>query len=112
MTQSSAPLIEIDGVAATVDALAPTLGGYGHFTAMQIRDGRVRGLPFHLARLDGATRELFGASLDGARVRELVRHGLASAERADASVRQSRAGLPHCARTGWDAHSCARDRIE
>ncbi|WP_328912575.1 MULTISPECIES: aminotransferase class IV [unclassified Streptomyces] len=85
MTQPSSPLIEIDGAPATVETLAPVLGGYGHFTAMQVRDGRVRGLRFHLARLDGATRELFGTPLDGERVRAYVRHALASARAADPS---------------------------
>jgi branched-subunit amino acid aminotransferase/4-amino-4-deoxychorismate lyase len=87
MQPSGTPLLEIDGAPATVDTLAPALGGYGHFTAMQVRGGRVRGLPFHLARLDAATGELFGTGLAGQRVRDLVRHGLASAGRADASVR-------------------------
>ncbi|MFC4030918.1 aminotransferase class IV [Streptomyces polygonati] len=87
MTPGSGPLIEIDGEAATVAAMAPVLGGYGHFTAMQVRGGRVRGLGFHLARLDGATRELFGGGLDGERVRALVRHALASAGHTDGSVR-------------------------
>jgi branched-subunit amino acid aminotransferase/4-amino-4-deoxychorismate lyase len=85
MTQP--PFIEIDGRAATVEAIAPALGGYGHFTAMQIRGGRVRGLALHLERLDGATRELFGTGLDGERVRAHVRHALAGSGRHDASVR-------------------------
>ncbi|MFF6960658.1 aminotransferase class IV [Streptomyces sp. NPDC008317] len=85
MTQS--PFIEIDGRAATVEAIAPALGGYGHFTAMQVRGGKVRGLAFHVERLDAATRELFGAGLDGERVRAHVRHALAGSGRADASVR-------------------------
>lgn len=87
MTQLPAPLIEIDGELATAEALWPALGGYGHFTAMQVRDGRVRGLPFHLERLDGATRELFGTELDAERVREHVRHALTHSGRTDASVR-------------------------
>ncbi|MBY8877859.1 aminotransferase class IV [Actinacidiphila acidipaludis] len=87
MTDSSAPLIEVDGEPATADALATVLPGYGHFTAMQVRDGRVRGLRFHLARLDGSTRELFGTGVDGDRVRGAVRHALSSAGRTDASVR-------------------------
>jgi branched-subunit amino acid aminotransferase/4-amino-4-deoxychorismate lyase len=84
---ASAPLIEVDGEPATAAALATVLTGYGHFTAMQVRDGRVRGLRFHLERLDGATRELFGTGLDDERVRTAVRHALSSAGRTDASVR-------------------------
>ncbi|MGX1883824.1 aminotransferase class IV family protein [Streptomyces sp. NPDC055287] len=93
MTASSAPAaphIEIDGRTATTadDLLVPTLyGGYAHFTAMQVRDGRVRGLGLHLARLDAATREVFGAGLDGELVRRRVRHALDGAGVRDAAVR-------------------------
>ncbi|WP_349253933.1 aminotransferase class IV [Streptomyces sp. BPTC-684] len=53
---------EINGRPADAENLRiPALtGAYGHFTAMQVRGGRVRGLALHLARLDAATRELFG----------------------------------------------------
>ncbi|MET9556710.1 aminotransferase class IV [Streptomyces sp. NPDC006645] len=79
-------VVEVNGEPATEAALrVPALSGYGHFTAMQVRDGRVRGRDLHLARLDSATRELFGAGLDGERVRELVRHALGDVP--DASVR-------------------------
>ncbi|WP_327236746.1 aminotransferase class IV [Streptomyces sp. NBC_01317] len=82
----SHPLIEIDGRPATDDGLRfRALDHYGHFTAMQVRDGRVRGLALHLARLDSATREMFGAGLDGERVRALLRHALGDVR--DASVR-------------------------
>ncbi|MER5182195.1 aminotransferase class IV family protein [Streptomyces sp. NPDC002896] len=89
-TQPEPPLvqrIEIDGHPATAEQLLwPALVNDGHFTAMQVRGGRVRGLGVHLARLDSATRELFGRELDGGRVRELVRHALGD-DIADASVR-------------------------
>jgi branched-subunit amino acid aminotransferase/4-amino-4-deoxychorismate lyase len=79
--------IEIDGRDATVEQLrAASVAHYGHFTAMQVRDRRARGLDLHLARLDAANRELFGAGLDTARVRDHVRHALGEATR-DASVR-------------------------
>jgi branched-subunit amino acid aminotransferase/4-amino-4-deoxychorismate lyase len=79
--------IEIDGRPATPDQLAAAaLATYGHFTAMQVRGGAVRGLDLHLARLDAANRELFGAGLDGGLIREYVRHAL-GADTADASVR-------------------------
>ncbi|WP_084958508.1 aminotransferase class IV [Thermoactinospora rubra] len=57
----------------------------GHFTAMQVRGGRVRGLAEHLRRLERATRELFGLQPD----RDLVLASLRAAvsEAADASVR-------------------------
>ncbi|MDF3291380.1 aminotransferase class IV family protein [Streptomyces silvisoli] len=79
--------IEIDGRPATAEQLAFLAGfPYGHFTAMQVRGRRTRGLEAHLRRLDAASRELFGFGLDGGRVRELVRHAL-GADVADASVR-------------------------
>ncbi|MFB8088174.1 aminotransferase class IV [Streptomyces sp. NPDC055992] len=82
------PYAEFDGRPATEDDLRRALFfNYGHFTAMQVRDGRVRGLDLHLARLDSANRELFELPLDGALVRRLVRHALEGAGRADASVR-------------------------
>ncbi|MER5737449.1 aminotransferase class IV [Streptomyces sp. NPDC002262] len=89
MTTSPAPAhIEIDGVpAADPGALAAVLGGYGHFTAMQVREGRVKGLGLHLERLDRATRELFGAPLPGARVRELLGRAVGASGRRDASAR-------------------------
>jgi branched-subunit amino acid aminotransferase/4-amino-4-deoxychorismate lyase len=74
--------IETDGHPATAAELFST---YGHFTAMQVRDGGVQGLSNHLDRLDAAHRELFGRQLPGERVRDLVRHALA--DTADASVR-------------------------
>ncbi|GGO44277.1 aminotransferase class IV [Streptomyces lasiicapitis] len=94
-TTTDVTRLEIDGAPATADALrARALDTFGHFTAMQVRDGRVRGLGLHLARLDAATRELFDQGLDGERVRDLVRHALAgdggdgaAGVIADASVR-------------------------
>ena len=68
------------------ELLDAMLDAYGHFTAMQVRDGRTRGLDLHLARLDAANREVFGEELDSERVRSLIRHALAD-ESSDASVR-------------------------
>ncbi|MGW7364105.1 aminotransferase class IV [Streptomyces sp. NPDC054841] len=90
MTTAPTVYIEIDGrpVAESDPDLLPVLqGGYGHFTAMQVRGGRVRGLALHLERLDGSTRELFGTALDGERVRARIRQALTAAGRRDASVR-------------------------
>ncbi|MFJ1619407.1 MULTISPECIES: aminotransferase class IV family protein [unclassified Streptomyces] len=82
------PYTEFDGRPATeADLRIPAFLGYGHFTAMQVRDGRVRGLDLHLARLDAASQELFERGLDGDRVRALVRHALDGAGVRDASVR-------------------------
>ncbi|MGH2601977.1 MAG: aminotransferase class IV, partial [Dehalococcoidia bacterium] len=77
--------IEIDGRTAAAEQLAyPAVVNYGHYTAMQVRGGRVRGLALHLTRLRDASRELFDAELDGELVRERVRHALGGT--ADASV--------------------------
>lgn len=78
--------MEIDGGPATAQSLAEVaLDTFGHFTAMQVRGGRVRGLELHLDRLESAHRELFGKPLDGGYVRGLIRSALA--DEADASVR-------------------------
>jgi branched-subunit amino acid aminotransferase/4-amino-4-deoxychorismate lyase len=78
--------VEIDGREAAADQLrAFALGGYGHFTAMQVRNGQVRGLDLHLARLTAGNRELFQAALDAAAVCDHIRHALG--DTADASVR-------------------------
>lgn len=50
---------------------------YGHFTAMRVVDGKVRGLQLHLDRLKRSTRELFGSDLDPAFVRDCLRRAIA-----------------------------------
>ncbi|HEY2550269.1 MAG TPA: aminotransferase class IV [Streptosporangiaceae bacterium] len=83
------PRVEINGRPAGLEQFwVLDAGPPGHFTAMQVRGGATAGLQFHLDRLDGATRELFGMTLDGASVRELIRHALAG-HAEDASVRVS-----------------------
>jgi branched-subunit amino acid aminotransferase/4-amino-4-deoxychorismate lyase len=59
--------------------------GWGHFTAMQVRGGRTRGLDLHLARLEAAHREVYGRALGGEEVRTRIRHALGG--QPDASVR-------------------------
>jgi branched-subunit amino acid aminotransferase/4-amino-4-deoxychorismate lyase len=101
MSESRDIRAEIDGLAARTDELlVPLVNNYGHFTAMQVRDFRTRGIDFHVARLDSATRELFGVGLDGDRVRGYIRHALGE-HTPDASVRVNvfspgpdEAGLP------------------
>jgi branched-subunit amino acid aminotransferase/4-amino-4-deoxychorismate lyase len=43
--------------------------GWGHFTAMQVRGGRARGLGLHLSRLEAAHHEVYGRALSGQEVR-------------------------------------------
>lgn len=79
--------IEIDGEQPTVDHFVPgLLANYGHFTAMQVRDRRAKGLDLHLRRLDEGNRELYGTGLDVERVRGLISRALADDIR-DAAVR-------------------------
>jgi branched-subunit amino acid aminotransferase/4-amino-4-deoxychorismate lyase len=86
MTQTFPPRLEVDGRPAGLEQVwALDLSPRGHFTAMQVRGGGTLGLDFHLARLDAATRELFGTGLDGDLVRGYLRHALDGT--ADATVR-------------------------
>jgi branched-subunit amino acid aminotransferase/4-amino-4-deoxychorismate lyase len=81
------PLIEIDGQDPSAGQLADAvIDNYGHFTAMQVRDHRVRGLDLHLKRLAAAQLALFGTTLDTDLVRGHIRHALASGS-GDGSVR-------------------------
>jgi branched-subunit amino acid aminotransferase/4-amino-4-deoxychorismate lyase len=77
--------LEIDGRPVTAEVASATTSAFGHFTAMQVRGGRTRGLALHLRRLEEANRELFDAAFDPERVRALIRHALG--ETVDASVR-------------------------
>jgi branched-subunit amino acid aminotransferase/4-amino-4-deoxychorismate lyase len=85
MEESSSVHIEIDGDRPSAEELWSTASAYGHFTAMQVRGGRTRGLALHLRRLAAANKELFDAELDPERVRALIRHALRGV--GDASVR-------------------------
>lgn len=68
-------ITEINGRPATADDLSDlAFAGYGHFTSMQIRDYRVRGLDLHLERLRQSSIELFGQEVGDERVRAYLRH--------------------------------------
>ena len=69
---------EINGEPARVDDLRPLVHtNYGHFSAMQVVNGCVRGLDLHLERIERATRELFGTAIERERVRACLRHAVA-----------------------------------
>lgn len=68
-----------DREAGAADLAPLAFAGYAHFTAMQVRDGRVRGLDLHLARLRHASLELFGRALPDDRVRAWLHAALAGA---------------------------------
>ncbi|MFG1705819.1 aminotransferase class IV [Nonomuraea sp. M3C6] len=86
----------IEGRLVDADARFALGARYGHFTAMQVRDRRVRGLDLHFERLEGASRELFGVGLDRAAVLGSIRAVLGDDLR-DASVRVYvvESGRPH-----------------
>lgn len=88
MDQAKAGLrIEIDGLHPTAEQLAAAaVDGYGHFTAMQVRNSQVRGLDLHMTRLTAGHRELFDTALDAEAVKSHIRHVL-RADTPDASVR-------------------------
>lgn len=72
-------VVHLNGQPATADELTPlAFAGYAHFTAAQVRDGRLRGLDLHLARLRGASVEMFGRALPDERIREYLRAALAA----------------------------------
>lgn len=82
----STPRAFVDGQPADAAALVRfARSSYGHFTTMQVRGGAVRGLHLHLARLEHATRVLFGAALDVPALRVQMHQVLAG--RTDASLR-------------------------
>ncbi|MFE7135685.1 aminotransferase class IV family protein [Streptomyces sp. NPDC057638] len=77
----NASLVHRSGVntIATADDLAPlAFAGYAHFTAMQVREGRVRGLDLHLERLRAASVELFGRAVPEEEVRAALRTAIAA----------------------------------
>ena len=84
--QDGALRVEVNGRRATSDEMALLdHEGWGHFTAMQVRGGRTRGLALHLARLDSAHREIYGEPLDPDLVTARIRRALG--DQTDASVR-------------------------
>jgi branched-subunit amino acid aminotransferase/4-amino-4-deoxychorismate lyase len=78
MSASTVPfVVQRNGRAATAEELAPlAFAGYAHFTAMQVRGGKVRGFDLHLERLRGASMELFGRALPDDQVRSHLRVAL------------------------------------
>lgn len=80
------PEVLIDGHPPTLAALARfAVVNDGHFTAMQVRRGAVRGLGLHLERLHAAHRALYGTALDVDGLRRLLRAVIAV--HPDASLR-------------------------
>ena len=78
MMAEPSPYVEIDGRLPKVeDLIHPALVNFAHFTAMQVRDGAVRGLHKHLLRLRDAHFELFGTEIETEAVRSQMRSAVA-----------------------------------
>jgi branched-subunit amino acid aminotransferase/4-amino-4-deoxychorismate lyase len=78
MTEPSVPRLEMNGAPASAEDLRHLVQtNYGHFSAMRVENGGVRGLDLHLARIEAATLELFGSAIDRERVRSCLRHAIA-----------------------------------
>ncbi|MFK3980872.1 aminotransferase class IV family protein [Micromonospora sp. NPDC050397] len=72
-------VVRRNGRAATVSDLTPlAFAGYAHFTAAQVRGGRIRGLDLHLDRLRVASVAMFGRALPDDRVRSYLRAAVES----------------------------------
>ncbi|NUO76106.1 MAG: aminotransferase class IV family protein [Lysobacter sp.] len=85
-TDASRYVIQRNGHDAETDALAPlAFAGYAHFTAMQVRDRKVRGLDLHLDRLRNASMRMFGNTLPDDVIRAHLRNAI-DASPADASL--------------------------
>jgi branched-subunit amino acid aminotransferase/4-amino-4-deoxychorismate lyase len=92
--QDEARHVEVNGKDADDEALALLdHEGWGHFTAMQVRDGRARGFALHLARLEAAHHEIYGSSLDADLIRARIRHALGGRPAASVRVYGYWAGL-------------------
>ena len=75
-----------NGRDADTDALASlAFAGHAHFTAMQVRDRKVRGLDLHLDRLRTASMRMFGNALPDDIIRAHLRSAI-GASPADASL--------------------------
>lgn len=92
MTGSSPPFsdemtAQCDGRPASSVDLAPlAFAGYAHFTALQVRSGKVRGLDLHLQRLREASLVLFGRTLADEVVTSHLRAALARQHAGDRSL--------------------------
>lgn len=99
--------VELNGRVAeqgTLEELA--FAGYGHFTSMQVRGHRVRGLDLHLERLRRDSRELFGRAVDGRRVLGYLRQATDCCSwTATASCPRDRSGTCACSTASG---SCGR----
>lgn len=75
-----------NGRPATAEDLAPlAFAGHAHLTALQVRDGRVKGLDLHIERLSYASKEMYGTALPDEQVKALLQAAI-EASPADVSL--------------------------
>ncbi|RZM85429.1 aminotransferase class IV [Pseudoalteromonas rubra] len=80
------PQTVINGALLQSSPLSPlAFAGFAHFTAMQVRDGRVKGMDLHLDRLRTASVALFGQARPDADILASVRTATAASDK-DASL--------------------------
>lgn len=85
-TEPSRYVVQRNGHDADTDALASlAFAGYAHFTAMQVRDRKIRGLDLHLDRLRKASMRMYGSALPDERIRAHLRRAI-DASPADVSL--------------------------
>lgn len=78
-TASPAFVTQHNGQDADADTLAPlAFAGHAHFTAMQVRDRKIRGLDLHLDRLRSASMQMYGRALPDERIRAYLRSAIAA----------------------------------
>lgn len=86
-TASNEVTAQCNGRLASSADLAPlAFSGYAHFTAMQVRGGKVRGLDLHLQRLREASTAMFGSALADEDVRNHLRSALGLRLEGDLSI--------------------------
>ncbi|KRD39912.1 branched-chain amino acid aminotransferase [Lysobacter sp. Root916] len=79
LTASPTYVTQRNGQDANAETLAPlAFAGHAHFTAMQVRDRKIRGLDLHLDRLRTASMQMYGRALPDERIRAYLRSAIAA----------------------------------
>ncbi|MDR9767898.1 aminotransferase class IV family protein [Shewanella baltica] len=73
-TEISTYQAQLNGHPVNLSELTPlAFAGFAHFTAMQIRNGKIKGLDLHLRRLHRASVEFFGMALPDELVQSYIK---------------------------------------
>lgn len=70
------PILLNDGPARGRDLAPLAFAGFAHFTALQVRARRIKGLDLHLARLRNASIDLFGRAPSNDSVTRNIRRAI------------------------------------